>query len=252
MALPRIETPVYSLKLPSDKKRTIKYRPFLVKEEKILLTAMEGAKELKGEEFKNAVRDVIILRVIENCVEEKIDANAMPSFDTDYLFLNIRAKSRGEVIEPSFTCNQVNDKGETCGQVDAHPIKIDEINVNFPDKDYSKIMITKDVGIQFKFLSADELKVHDGETDSIEKMFKIIIDSIDFVFDAENVYKGKETSKGELIQFVENLTEDAFDQIKEFFNNQPTLKHTIQYKCSKCGHSEPVTLEGLEDFFGFA
>ena len=251
MALPKIETPMYQLKLPSDKKRTIKYRPFLVKEEKILLTAMEGAKDLKGEEFKNAVRDVII-RVIDNCVEGKFDASVLPSFDTDYLFLNIRAKSRGEVIEPSFTCNQVNDKGETCGQVDAHPIKIDEIQVDFPDKDYSKIMITKDIGIQFKFLSADELKVHDNETDNIEKMFKIIVDSIDYVFDAENVYKGKETSKGELVQFVENLHEKAFDQIKEFFNNQPTLKHTIQYKCSKCGHKEPVTLEGLEDFFGFA
>ena len=251
MALPKIETPIYSLKLPSDQKQTVSYRPFLVKEEKILLTAMEGAKELKGQAFQSVVRDVI-LRIIKNCTDGKIDGTKLPAFDIDFLFLNIRAKSRGEVIEPSFTCNQVNDKGETCGQVDAHPIKIDEINVNFPKKDYSKIMITKDVGIQFKFLSADELKVHDGETDNIEKMFKIIIDSIDFVFDAENVYKGKETSKGELIQFVENLTEDAFDQIKEFFNNQPTLKHTIQYKCSKCGHSEPVTLEGLEDFFGFA
>ena len=251
MTLPRVETPIYSLKLPSDKKRTIKYRPFLVKEEKILLTAMEGAKNLKGDEFKNAVREVI-LRVIENCVEGDIQASTMPSFDTDYLFLNIRAKSRGEVIEPSFTCNQVNDKGETCGQVDAHPIKIDEIQVDFPDKDYSKIMITKDIGIQFKFLSADEMKVHDDETDNIEKMFKIIIDSIDYVFDAENIYKGKETSKGELVQFVEYLTEEAFDQIKEFFEQMPTLRHTIQYKCSKCGHTEPVTLEGLEDFFGFA
>ena len=242
---------MYSLKLPSDKKRTITYRPFLVKEEKILLTAMEGAKGLKGAEFQVAVRDVI-MRVVENCVEGQIEGNKLPSFDIDYLFLNIRAKSRGEVIEPAFTCNQVNDKGNNCGQVDTHPIKIDEIKVNFPDKDYSKVMITDDVGIQFKFLSTEETAVHDGEKDNIEKMFKIIIDSIDFVFDAENVYKGKETSKGELIQFVENLTEDAFDKIKEFFNHQPTLKHEIDYKCSKCGHTEPVTLEGLEDFFGFA
>jgi len=250
MALPKIETPMYSLKLPSDKKRTIKYRPFLVKEEKILLTAMEGAKGLKGDEFKAAVRDVI-LNVIENCVTEKIDSVKLPPFDVDYLFLNIRAKSRGEVIEPSFTCNQEVD-GVLCGQIDTHPVQIDEIQVNFPDKDYSKIMITDDVGMQFKYLSNEELKVHDGEKDNIEKMFKIIIDSIDFIFDAENVYKGKETSKGELVEFVGNLTEDAFDKIKEFFNNQPTLKHVVDYKCSKCGHKEPVTLEGLEDFFGFA
>jgi hypothetical protein len=83
-------------------------------------------------------------------------------------------------------------------------------------------------------------------------MFKIIVDSIDYVFDAENVYKGKETSKPDMVKFVESLTEDAFDKIKEFFNNLPTLKHTVDYKCTKCGHKEPVTLEGLEDFFGFA
>ena len=250
MALPRIETPMYSLKLPSDKKRTITYRPFLVKEEKVLLTAMEGAKELKGGEFQNAVREVI-LRVIDNCTEGKVDGSKLPSFDVDYLFLNIRAKSRGEVIEPSFTCNQ-NIDGKICGQIDKHPIQIDEIKVKFPEKDFSKIMITDDIGIQFKYMSTEETAVHDGESDNVEKMFKIIIDSIDFIFDAENVYKGKETSKGELVQFVENLHSDAFDQIKEFFANQPTLKHEVDYKCSKCGHKEPVTLEGLEDFFGFA
>ena len=83
-------------------------------------------------------------------------------------------------------------------------------------------------------------------------MFKIIVDSVDFVFDAENVYKGAETTKQEMMAFVENLTEGAFDNIKEFFSNQPKLKHVIDYKCSKCGHKEPVILEGLEDFFGFA
>ena len=113
-------------------------------------------------------------------------------------------------------------------------------------------MIKDDIGLQFKFLTTEEMKVHDDETDSIEKMFKIIVDSVDYVFDAENIYKGAETSKKEMMTFVEILTEDAFDKIKEFFSNQPRLKHTIDYKCSKCGHKEPVTLEGLEDFFGFA
>jgi hypothetical protein len=250
MPLPKIETPIYSLKLPSDNKRTVSYRPFLVKEEKILLTAMEGAKELKGEEFQRIVRDVI-LRIIINCTDGKIDGNKLPAFDVDYLFLNIRAKSRGEMIEPTFTCNQeVN--GVSCGNIDKYPIRIDEIKINFPEKDYSKIMIKDDIGIQLKFLSTEEVKVHDGETDNIEKMFKIIVDSIDYVFDAENVYKGKETSKAEMVTFVENLTEDAFDSIKEFFGNLPTLRHEVDYKCSKCGHKEPVLLEGLEDFFGFA
>jgi hypothetical protein len=251
MALPKIETPIYNLKLPSDKNQTVSYRPFLVKEEKILLTAMEGAKELKGDEFQRVVRDVI-LRIITNCTDGKIDGNKLPAFDIDYLFLNIRAKSRGESIEPSFTCNQVGKDGKTCGHVEKYSIRIDEIEIDFPEKDYSKIMVKDDIGFQLKYMSTEEMKVHDNETDSIEKMFKIIVDSIDFVFDTENIYKGKETSKGELVTFVENLTEDAFDKIKEFFANQPRLKHEIDYKCSKCGHKEPVVLEGLEDFFGFA
>ena len=211
---------------------------------------MEGAKDLKGQEFQSAVRDVIV-RIIANCTDGKIDGDKLPAFDVDFLFLNIRAKSRGEVIEPSFTCNQEID-GKVCGTVDKFAIKIDKIKIEFPDKDYSKVMITDDIGLQFKFLTTEEMKVHDDETDSIEKMFKIIVDSVDYVFDAENIYKGAETSKKEMMTFVENLTEDAFDKIKEFFSNQPRLKHTIDYKCSKCGHKEPVTLEGLEDFFGFA
>ena len=250
MALPKIDTPMYSCKLPSDNKQTVTYRPFLVKEEKILLTAMEGAKNLKGEEFQRVVRETI-LQIIGNCTDGKIDGNKLPAFDVDYLFLNIRAKSRGELIEPSFTCNQ-EVGGNLCGNIDKYSIRIDEIKINFPDKDYSKIMVKDDIGIQLKFLSTEEMKVHDGETDSIEKMFKIIVDSIDYVFDAENIYKGKETSKAEMSTFVEAMTEDVFDKIKEFFGNQPKLRHEVDYKCSKCGHKEPVLLEGLEDFFGFA
>ena len=113
-------------------------------------------------------------------------------------------------------------------------------------------MITEDIGLQFKYLTTEELKVHDDEKDQIEKMFKVIVDSVDYVFDAESVYKGSETSKQEMMTFVENLTEDAFDKIKDFFNNQPQLRHVVDYECSKCGHKEPVVLEGLEDFFGFA
>jgi hypothetical protein len=251
MTLPKLDTPIYNLKLPSDKKQNVTYRPFLVKEEKVLLTAMEGAKNLKGQEFQSAVRDVI-LRIIGNCTDGKINADKLPAFDIDYLFLNIRAKSRGEMIEPSFTCNQEDSDGKVCGHVDKYPIRIDEIKVIFPDKDYSKIMITDSIGIQLKFLSTEETKVHDGETDQIEKMFKIIVDSIDYVFDAENIFKGKETTKAEMSTFVENLHSVAFEEIKEFFSNQPSLRHELDYKCSKCGHKEPVVLEGLEDFFGFA
>ena len=251
MALPKIDTPIYNLKLPSDQKQNVTYRPFLVKEEKILLTAMEGAKDLKGEEFQKVVRDTI-LRIIGNCTDGKIDGEKLPAFDVDYLFLNIRAKSRGEMIEPTFTCNQEGPDGNLCGNIDKYSIRIDEIKVDFPDKDYSKIMLTDSIGIQLKFLSTEEVKVHDNETDPIEKMFKIIVDSIDYVFDAENVYKGKETAKNEMVKFVENMHEKAFDEVKEFFGNLPTLRHKVDYKCTKCGHKEPVLLEGLEDFFGFA
>lgn len=248
--LPKIETPRYKLEIPSSKER-VEYRPFLVKEEKILLTAMESARDLHGNEFEEQVRDVVV-RIISNCTEGKVDANKLPAFDVDYLFLNIRAKSRGEEIHPSYTCRAPNEDGGQCGHVNEFMIPLSDITVEFPDDANSKVMVTDDIGIQFKYMTTEEMKVHNKEKNEVEKMFRIIVDSIDYIFDADKMYKASETPKRELMDFVEQLNEEVFEKVRLFFAQQPVLKHTFEYKCEKCGYKEDVTLEGLEDFFGFA
>ena len=243
--LPQLDTPKYKLDLPSNGE-TIEYRPFLVKEEKILLLAMESMKEDNSDAIASATFDII-----KSCTFNNVKPESLPNFDLDYLFLNIRSRSRGELIESAFVCQNEVD-GEVCGTSNDVSVNINDIEVTFPEEDNSKVMITDEVGIQFKYLTTAELQYHDNEEDTIEKMFKVIVDSIDYVFDPEGVYKGSETSKAELSEFVENLSEDVFDKIKEYFKMQPQLRHTLDYKCSKCGYVEEVKLEGLEDFFGFA
>jgi hypothetical protein len=248
--LPQIETPKYKLDLPSTGK-TVEYRPFLVKEEKILLLAIESMKD-KGNE--DAISDATF-QIIKNCTFNKIKPHQLPNFDIDYLFLNIRSRSRGEDINSSFICqNDVEggEEGEVCGTSNDVHVNINDIAVEFPEEDNSKVMITEDVGIQFKYLSSGDLKKYGTEKSETDKMFKIIVDSIDYIFDEEKVYKGSETTKKELMNFIEALDESKFEVIRKFFDEQPTLKHTIKYECSKCGYKEDIVIEGLEAFFDLA
>jgi hypothetical protein len=244
--LPKIDTPKYTLKLPSTDKK-VEYRPFLVKEEKILLTAIES---LKADDDTDAIQNATY-DIITNCTFGKIKPKELPNFDIEFLFLNIRSRSRGETIESSFVCqNEV--KGKVCGTSNDVMMNINDINIQYPKKDLSKIMISDDVGIQFKYLSSGELNHYNDEKNETEKMFKIIVDSIDYIFDEEKVYKGKETPKRELLDFVEALDEQTFVKVRQFFDEQPKLKHTIKYKCSECGYKEDIVIEGLEAFFDLA
>lgn len=240
--LPQIETPTYELKVPSTNK-SVTYRPFLVKEEKILLTAMEGDEGT----LTQRIQDVTI-KIVNVCTFGKLKIDTLTQFDIEYLFLNIRSKSRGEIIEPEFPCSNVVDE-ESCGEVNSVYINLDEVKVEFPKEDVSKIMLTDEVGIQFQYLSAKVHNSHESEKDVITKMFKVMVDSIDYIFDAENVYKASETPKQELLGFIENLTEANFKKVQEFFLNQPSLKHSVHYKCKKCGFEEDIIFEGINSFF---
>ena len=244
--LPTIETPIYTMEIPSTKKK-VKYRPFLVKEEKVLMHAVEGDKE---EDVESNLLEAS-KRIIKSCTFNAVKTSTLTAFDIEYLFLNIRSKSRGEEITPSFECvNEVN--GERCGEENEVLIKLNEVKVQFPEKEYNRIELTDTIGIQFKYITSDAMHAHDGDKNEIDKMFKIIVDSIDFIFDEETVYKASETPKKELMDFIENLTEVNFDKVKEFFANQPVLKHTVGYKCSKCGYKEDIDFVGLNSFFDYA
>jgi len=242
--LPKIDVPKYTLKLPSTGKK-IEYRPFLVKEEKILLTAMETSED---DEIEQAIQRAT-KHIIDNCTFGKINADKLPEFDVDFLFLNIRSKSRGEEVDMSFTCNNEVD-GKECGQSNSIQVRIDKVRVQFPKEDLSKVEITDDVGIQFKYLTTGELQRYENEKDNVTKLFKVIVDSIDYIYDADKVYKGAETSKKELLEFIESLNDLAFEKITKFFNEKPMLKHTEKFTCSKCGFKHVIELEGLTSFFG--
>jgi hypothetical protein len=245
--LPQLDTPKYKLDLPSNGD-TIEYRPFLVKEEKILLLAMENAKEDDTAETIAAAT----FEIIKSCTFGKVKPHKLPNFDLDYLFLNIRSRSRGEMIESAFICQNEVGEDEICGTSNDISVNINDIEVTFPEESLSKVMITDDVGIQFKYLSSGELQKYGKEKSETDKMFKIIVDSIDYIFDEEKVYKGGETTKKELLGFIETLDEKSFKKVRNFFDDQPTLKHTIPYKCSKCGYKEDIVIEGLEAFFDLA
>ena len=242
MALPKIETPTYRMDVPSTKK-SVEYRPFLVKEEKILLTALEG-----DEGTSEALMAEITMKIIDTCTFGKLKMDELTMFDIEYLFLNIRSKSRGEIITPRYACVNVID-GERCNEINEVMVDLNTVKVEFPKEDYSKVLLDGDVGIQFKYTTAETLTMIEGEDDVVKKMFMTIVDSIDFIFDAETIYKSSETTKIELVDFIENLNEKQFSEVRKFFDNQPKLKHSTGYKCSKCGYTEDIIFTGLESFF---
>lgn len=247
--LPKLDIPTYKAEIPSTKK-VVEYRPFLVKEEKILLTMAESLDD--GEENAEELSKEAIGKVIANCViTEGIDPKKLTEFDVDFLFLKIRAKSRGEVINPSFNCvNEVD--GETCGHPNTVEINLDGVGVKFPEVDKSKVEVTSTVGIQFKYLDSATVAMHNKESDQVTKLFKLIVDSIDYIYDKETIYKASETPKSELLEFVENLTEESFNKVKEFFETAPAVRADVLYKCSKCGYEETIPFVGSESFFAFA
>lgn len=236
MALPKIGYPTYELDLPSTGK-TIKYRPFVVKEEKVLLLALESDDE---KEITNAVKDLI-----KNCVLSRVKVEDLPSFDLEYLFLKIRAVSVGSEIKLNITCK---DDGVT--EVE-HSINIDDVEVIKPEGHTNKIMISDDMGIVMKypgmkrFIESEFL----NKTIKTEEVFDFIAESIDQIFDKDNVYDSSTTSKTEMREWVETLTTSQFEDIQKFYQTMPKLSHTFTVTNPKTGIESEYTIEGLQNFF---
>ena len=236
MALPTMDLPTYELEVPSTGKK-IKYRPFLVKEEKVLLLAMESQDE---KQITNAVKDLI-----KNCVISRIKVDSLPSFDLEYLFLKIRAASIGEMITLTVTCL---DDNET--QVEAN-ININEVEVFKPEGHDKKIMFDDEFGIIMNYPSMQqfvdrEFLQKDMET---EQVYTFIADSIDQIFQGEDVYDSSTTSKKEFREFVDSLTTKQFEKIQQFYVTSPKLSHKFSVVNPKTGVSSDYTIEGLQSFF---
>ena len=239
MSIPQIATPLFHLTLPSTGER-ITYRPFLVKEEKLLLIAKEAEDE---ESIVTA-----IIQILESCTNNEVDIMSLASFDLEYLFLNIRAKSVGEEIELRYKHSSgVNKEGKECTTVTPVTIKIDDIGVKQNEGHEKKIMLTDTVGVQMRYPRPQTLdKLIEG---SMENVLDAIADCVEFLFDKEQIYDETTTSKEELIEFIETLNQEQLNKINKFFDTMPRLEHEIEYECAGCGQKDKVTLRGLSDFF---
>ena len=236
MALPKVGIPTYELNLPSTGK-AIKYRPFVVKEEKVLLLALESEDE---KEIKNAVKDLI-----KNCVQSRIKVEELPSFDLEYIFLKIRAVSVSEEITMMVTCEDDNTT-----QVEV-VININEVNVFKPEGHTNKIMLDDVTGIVMKYPGMDrfidsEFLNKDIKTDEV---FDFIADSVDQIFNSEEVWDSSTTSKKEMISFIESLTAKQFEPIQNFYETMPRLLHKFTVTNPNTGVESNYTIEGLQNFF---
>ena len=236
MALPKLGVPTYELTLPSTGK-TVKYRPFLVKEEKVLLLALESDNE---KEVIAAVKNTL-----RACVLSRVKVDQLPSFDLEYLFLKIRAAAVGEVIEMTVTCT---DDNETQAKAS---INIDEVQVTKDDEHSRKIMLTDDMGIMLNYPSMDrfiESQFLNKDLDP-EHIFNFIAEHIEQIFDGEDVYDSTTTTKKEFREFVEGLTSKQFESIQKFYETMPRLLHTFKVLNPNTGNECEYTIEGLQSFF---
>ena len=237
MALPKLNTPTYELEVPSTDEK-IKYRPFLVKEEKILLMALESG---KNADIIQAVKDIV-----SECTFGKIDLGTMPMFDIEYIFLNIRAKSVGEISKLKLLCP---DDKKT--YVDTE-INLSEVQVQVEEGHTNKIELTDDMGMIMTYPTIDSFTETGIQNVNASNMLDVISVCISQIYEknGEKVYQAKDQTKKELIEFVEQLNTKQFKELQKFFDTMPKLKHTVKVKNPKTKKSGEVVLTGLNDFFG--
>ena len=237
MALPKLTTPTYELEVPSTDEK-ISYRPFLVKEEKILLIAMESG---KNEDIVNAIK-----QIVSECTFNKLKLGNMPMFDIEYIFLNIRAKSIGEVSKLRLLCP---DDKKTYADIE---VNLEEVQVQV-DKDHTnKIELTDSMGMIMTYPTIDSFMDTGLQTITASNMLEVIGSCILQIYEdnGEKVYEGKDQTPKELNEFIEQLSSQQFKQVQKFYDTMPKLKHTIKVKNPKTKKTSEITLQGLNDFFG--
>ena len=215
MALPKLDLPIYELVLPSTKKK-VKYRPFLVKEEKVLLIALESNDE------KN-IREAVV-QLLKNCIQSRLKVENLSIFDLEYIFLNIRAVSVGEEVQMKITCSDDNETEV------GYNLNLQDVTVNFPEGHSNKIMLTDTTGVIMKYPSFDRFVDANfaGKGVTQENVLNIIAESIDQIFQGEEVFDQSTTSPKEFLQFVESLTNEQLIKLQEFFETAPRLEHNFR------------------------
>ena len=237
MALPKLEVPIYELTVPSTDEK-IKYRPFLIKEEKILLIAMESG---ENEDVIQAVK-----QIVSECTFNTLKLGNMPMFDVEYIFLQIRSKSVGEVSKLKVLCR---DDGETYANVE---VDLTEIEVQVNDDHTNKIELTDEMGVIMRYPTIDSFSTAGISDITADNMLDVIVTCIDKIYDkkGEEVYDSKDSSQKELMDFVEGMNTQQFQDVQAFFDSMPKLRHEVTVVNPKTKVENVVALSGLNDFFG--
>jgi hypothetical protein len=228
MALPTISVPTFDVEVYSTKQK-VSMRPFLVREEKILILAAES----------NQRADMIrsMQQVINSCSDGKIDAEKLPFFDIQNIFIRLRSQSIGRDSEFNLICGE-------CGHKTPTILDLDQIELQTNPDHKNKIMITDDIGVIMKYPTAEVL------VDDDLPVFDLVVSCIDKVFTQDEIHDAKDQTTEEIAEFIEGLTTEQFDKIVEFFITSPKIFHNIEYTCSKCETENTVVVEGVENFFG--
>lgn len=239
MPLPKIDLPTYKVRLESLGKE-VTFRPFVVKEEKILLMALES------QDYETSLD--AIKQIINNCVLEQIDVESLPLYEIEFLFLNLRARSIGEVVTLEYVCENVVEEKKKCkGRM---KMDVDLLKVSLEHKPaQNNILLSNGVGIKLNYPTISVSKVLIEKFNSKDAPTEILKECTEYLYDETQVYKIEEMQEGEFEDFINNLTTEQYKKIKKFFLDMPILKHQSQLVCGKCGKEHTIKLEGLLDFF---
>jgi hypothetical protein len=241
--LPKLDVPIYEVKLLSSGK-VIRFRPFLVKEQKLFLMASES------EDAKETIN--VIRQVLRNCILDDISIDDLPTFDLEWLFMHLRARSVEEIVDLKYKCNNTvkDEKGEEdrCTGVVNFKMNLLEIEPTRHAEHTNKIQLTENLGVCLKYPSFEMIQKYESLSEA-NIMSKVLVDCIDYLYDKEQVYYAKDNTKEELDEFVDNLQQKDLEKIKQFFETMPEIKKNVQFKCPKCAYGENIEIKGIQNFF---
>jgi len=241
--LPKIDVPIYELNLISSGKK-IRFRPFLVKEQKLLLMANQS------DDPKESLN--VVKQICKNCIIDEVDVESLPVFDLEFIFLNLRARSVSEVINLQYKCNNKvkneADEETVCGNLEKFDVNLLEILPTKDPKHDKKIMLSDKLGIMMKYPTFEMIANLKGQNEN-ETLMELLTICVDNIFDQDNIYYTKDVTKEELEEFIDNLQQKDLEKIQEFFETAPKIKKDISFNCRKCGYKESIVVEGLQNFF---
>lgn len=234
MALPKLDTPRYEMKIPSTNKK-VTYRPYLVREEKVLMLAMESNDQ---SQMVRALKDVI-----NSCTEGSLEIDSLTMFDLEYVFLQLRAKSSGETTEVSIKCTSCEEK---------NPVTVDlsKVSVDVPKATEKKIKLTDKVGVVMKYPSInDMINIQESTESEVNKLFSVIAKSIDSIYSNDEIFDASEQSIDELKDFIDSLNTDQFNKIRTFVEEMPAATIAVDFTCKSCGTHNQMDVKGMANFF---